>query len=138
MHKFEKLEVWQLSLAYADLCYEIADQLPEDEKYNLASQLKRAAVSVSLNIAEGSTSQTDKEQTRFLSIAIRSVIETVACQHLINRRDYLSKKEILRNAYSASEKLVAKLQALRNALHTNSTVRETDGEYTISNTTPFD
>ena len=116
VHKFENLEVWQLALEYTDLCYAIADQLPKHELYNLSSQLRRAAVSVALNIAEGSTSQTDREQARFLSMAIRSLVETVACQHLINRRDYLTDKQPLRTAYRASEKLIAKLHAFRNTL----------------------
>jgi four helix bundle protein len=55
MHKFEKLEVWQLAIEYADLCYSLAEQMPKQEEYNLSSQLRRAAVSVALNIAEGST-----------------------------------------------------------------------------------
>jgi four helix bundle protein len=79
MHKFEKLEVWQLAIEYADLCYSLAGQLPKHEEYNLASQLRQAAVSVALNIAEGSTGQSDAEQARFLGMALRSLIETVAC-----------------------------------------------------------
>ena len=79
MHKFEKLEVWQLAIEYTDLCYALAEKLPKHEEYNLGSQLRRAAVSVALNIAEGSTSLSDIEQARFLEIAIRSLIETVAC-----------------------------------------------------------
>ncbi|NIV33597.1 MAG: four helix bundle protein, partial [Anaerolineae bacterium] len=70
--KFEKLEVWQLSLEYVDMVYEIAGQLPRSEEYNLKSQMIRAATSVSLNIAEGSTGQTDAEQARFLGLAVRS------------------------------------------------------------------
>lgn len=67
--KFEKLEVWQLALDYIDITYEIAGQLPRSEEYNLKSQILRAATSVALNIAEGSTSQTDVEQARFLGLA---------------------------------------------------------------------
>ena len=63
--KFEKLEVWRLALEYVDLVYALADQLPRSEDVNLKSQLKRAATSVALNIAEGSTGQTDHEQARF-------------------------------------------------------------------------
>ena len=59
--KFEKLKVWQLALEYIDLIYEIAAQLPRTEEYNLNSQLIRAATSVALNIAEGSTGRTDAE-----------------------------------------------------------------------------
>jgi four helix bundle protein len=64
--KFEKLEVWKLSLEYADKIYEIAKLLPPREEYNLKTQMIRAATSVSLNIAEGSTSQSDPEFGRSL------------------------------------------------------------------------
>jgi four helix bundle protein len=138
MHKFEHLEVWQLAIEYADLCYSIAGQLPKVEGYNLASQLRRAAVSVALNIAEGSTGQSDPEQARFLTMAIHSLIETVACQHLIVRRGYLGNKASLREAYRASEKLVAKLQALRRAVLGPDTLREQVAEYAVEAGTPFD
>jgi four helix bundle protein len=114
--KFEKLEVWRLSLEYIDLIYEIAGQLPRSEEYNLKSQMTRAATSVALNIAEGSTGQTDAEQARFLGLAIRSLLETVACQHLISRRKYLQDTTPLRQAYRRAEKLAAKLHAMRKAI----------------------
>jgi four helix bundle protein len=90
------------------MCYSIAESLPKQEDYNLISQIRRAAVSVALNIAEGSTGQSDAEQARFLSLAIPSLIETVACQHLIHRRKYLDDISLLREAYQASDKLAAK------------------------------
>jgi four helix bundle protein len=114
--KFEKLEVWQLALDYIDLTYEIANQLPQSEAYNLKSQITRAATSVALNIAEGSTSQTDAEQARFLGLAIRSLLETVACQHIINRRKFLQDTTPLRQAYRQAETLVAKLHTMRKAI----------------------
>jgi four helix bundle protein len=60
-YKFEQLEVWQLSLEYIDLIYQLSEKLPRSEEYNLKSQIIRAATSISLNIAEGSTGQTDAE-----------------------------------------------------------------------------
>jgi four helix bundle protein len=117
-YKFERLEVWQLALEYTDLIYTIAEQLPRSEDYNLKSQIIRAATGIVLNIAEGSTSQSDAEQARFIGMAIRSLMETVACQHLINRRGYLNDSELLRNTYRFSEKLFAKLQAFRASLTT--------------------
>ena len=69
--KFEKLEVWQLSLDYVNLCYATVDGFPRVEEHNLKSQLIQASTSVSLNIAEGSTSQSDAEQARFLGLALR-------------------------------------------------------------------
>ncbi len=70
-YKFENLEVWKLSIQLQDLVYEIVEMLPEFEKFNLTSQMRRASTSVILNIAEGSTSVSNAEQLRFLSYSIR-------------------------------------------------------------------
>lgn len=113
--KFERLDVWKLSLEYLNLVYQIADRLPKREEYNLKSQIVRAATSIALNIAEGSTSQTNAEQGRFLGMSIRSLIETVACLHLIERRKYVE-DELLIEAHSFSQRLFSKLQAFRRAL----------------------
>ena len=117
--KFEGLEVWQLGVEYLDLVCQIAGQLPSCEQYNLKSQIVRTATSITLNIAEGSTSQTDAEQGRFLGMAIRSLIETVACLRLIERRKYVE-GELLTEANFFSEKLFAELQAFRKSLQRQS------------------
>lgn len=127
--KFEKLEVWQTSLDYADLVYGLADKLPESERFNLRSQIIRAATSVSLNIAEGSTSQSDAEQDRFLRYAIRSLIETVGCQHLIHRRDYLQGSDLLARSYRMARTLFKRLQAMRRSLRHGNTAQESTIEY---------
>jgi four helix bundle protein len=117
--KFEKLEIWQQSLDYVDAAYEIADSLPSKERYNLADQLRRASTSVSLNIAEGSTGQTNKQQSRFLGIALRSLLETVACIHLVKRRNYCkeeTEKKHLAKLYKEANHLAARIQAMRNSL----------------------
>lgn len=115
MYKFESLEVWELSLEYIDMIYRIAAQLPETERYNLTSQVIRAGTSITLNIAEGSTGQSDKEQGRFLGMAIRSLLESVACVKLIERRNYVSKEDA-KALYAFSEKLFAKLMAFKKAV----------------------
>ena len=114
--KFEKLEVWQLALEYIDTVYEIAKQLPRGEEFNLKSQITRATTSVALKITAGSTGQTDSEHARFLGLAIRSLLEPVACQHLLSRRQYLSDVEPLREAYRQAETLASKLHATRKAI----------------------
>ena len=130
MYKFEKLEVWQRAPDYIDEVYALTEQLPRTAQYNLTSQMRRAATSIALNIAEGSTGQTDREQARFLGMAIRSLIETVACQHLISRRGYIGDAEVLRQAYRDSEKLVRQLQAMRRAIDPERKwVREDSVEY---------
>jgi four helix bundle protein len=115
-YKFEQLDVWTLALDYIDLVYKVAESLPRSEEYNLKSQITRAATSVALNIAEGSQGQSDAEQARFLSMAIRSLIETVACQQIIQRRAYFQDPELLRKMYNDSQVLVRKLQSFRNSI----------------------
>lgn len=131
--KFEKLEVWKLSVEYIDLIYAIAEKLPSAENFNLKSQITRAATSVALNIAEGSNSQTDAEQARFLGLGIRSLVETVACQHLIRRRNFAVQAFELDQAYKHAELLAAKLHSMRKAISPNQAwLREESAEYVIS------
>lgn len=129
--KFEKLEVYQLALAYVDKMYDFAAQLPKSEEFNLKSQIIRAATSVVLNIAEGSTAQSDAEQNRFLGMAVRSVLETVACQHIIRRRKFISSAGVLDEAEEAARILAAKLHAFRNALKGSHQVKESEAAYGI-------
>ena len=93
-YKFQSLKVYQLGLEYIDKIYDLKKLLPREEIYNLSSQLIRSATSIVLNIAEGSTGQSNKEQLRFLSVSLRSYIETVACLDLILRRNYLLEDDL--------------------------------------------
>jgi four helix bundle protein len=72
---YRKLKVWQKADDLVVQTYAIADQLPRDERYGLASQIKRAAVSVPSNIAEGCGRTSNADFERFLSIAAGSVTE---------------------------------------------------------------
>lgn len=109
--KFEKLRVWQKALELADDVDKMTRFFPKDEVYVLTSQMKRAADSVSLNIAEGSTGQSDAEFTRFLRYALRSNIEVVNCLHLARRRGYIS-QEIFDKHYMNCEEILAMISAL--------------------------
>lgn len=116
-YKFEKLEVWKLAMKFNDLSYKIANELPDREKFNLNSQLRRASTSIALNIAEGSTGQSNAEQARFLSFAIRSQVEVVACIRLIQRRDYIHvDSELLNKFEELGSELFAKLNAFKRAI----------------------
>lgn len=90
--KFENLLVWQKAMDLSDNVYQIAAGFPKEEIFILSSQIKRAANSVVLNIAEGSTDQSDAEFKRFLSIALRSNVEVVACLQIAKRRKYIDDK----------------------------------------------
>ena len=78
INKFQRLEVYQMALAYIKTIHTLTMQLPDRERFNLISQIERAATSVDLNIAEGSTGQSNPEQKRFIGLAIRSYLETIA------------------------------------------------------------
>ena len=118
-YKFQKLEVYQLGLDFVDRIYEVTNQLSDSERFNLRSQLERAVTSIVLNIAEGSTGQSDLEQNRFLGMALRSYIETVACLDLIERRKYL-KPDVLTMSREFGHRLFVKLQAFRRSLRKRS------------------
>ena len=113
--KFEKLIVWQKSLDLSDEINKITKDFPKDELYILASQIKRAADSVSLNIAEGSTGQSNPEFKRFLGIALRSNIEVVGCIYLAKRRGYISDKDF-QKIYKMCEEILVMINGLRNSL----------------------
>ncbi|MBQ3834647.1 MAG: four helix bundle protein [Elusimicrobia bacterium] len=75
IYTFETLDVWKKSIKFAKKIYEITDKFPNNEKFGLVSQLRRAAVSVSSNLAEGSAKISLKEQAKFTEISIGSLFE---------------------------------------------------------------
>src|SRR5690606_28735261 len=87
--KFEKLIIWQKAMDFGEKINLLIDAFPDKEKFNLSSQLRRAADSIALNISEGSIGQSNLEQKKFISYAIRSLAEVVTCLHKAKRRHYL-------------------------------------------------
>lgn len=113
--KFEKLEIWELSIEYADEVHLITRKFPKEELFSLTSQFKRAADSISLNISEGSIGQTDAQQGKFMGYAIRSLAECITCLHLAQRRGYISESEF-KSFYKRSETLFAKMNRFKSYL----------------------
>ncbi len=114
-YKFQRLRIYQLALTYVEAVYRLTQRLPKSESLNLRSQLERAATSVVLNIAEGSTGQSDPEQARFLGLALRSVMECVACLDLIERHGYVPTDDLLATRDQGHD-LFIKIQAMRRAV----------------------
>ncbi|RXK58796.1 four helix bundle protein [Lacibacter luteus] len=110
--RFEELKVWQMALDLSNEIDLLSKKLPVEERFSLASQIKRAADSVVLNIAEGSTGQTKPEFKRFLDIALRSAVEVVACLFIAIKRNYITKEEFDKNyiAYEVICKMITKLR----------------------------
>ncbi len=115
MYKFQRLVVYQLALDYVDKVYTMSSRLPSSEQFNLRSQIERAATSIVLNITEGSTGQSNAEQNRFLGLALRSYMETIACWDLIERHNYLSNEDLTK-VREIGHRVFMKLQALRRSL----------------------
>jgi four helix bundle protein len=85
VYKFEKLKVWQESLELIKEVYRLCDKLPKNEERNLIDQIRRATVSINLNIAEGSGSENDVEFKRYLFIAKKSLFEVIAILKVIEK-----------------------------------------------------
>jgi four helix bundle protein len=114
--KFENLQIWQKAL---DLPEEVnmltGSNFPKDELYVLTSQIKRAADSVVLNIAEGCTGQSNAVFNNFLGYALRSGIEVVACLFIEKRRNLINEQEF-RKLYNEYEGLTKMITSSRNTL----------------------
>lgn len=99
MQDYHQLDIWNRAMDYAAVVYAFAASLPGQEKYNLASQLRRAVVSAPLNIAEGCGAATQGEFARFLSYAYRSLKEVVTglelCERLYPALPYHQMKSLI-------------------------------------------
>ena len=115
MFNFEKLDVWQKAIQFADLVYGFTKTFPDDERFGLTSQMRRSAVSISSNIAEGSSRHSRDDYARFLEIATGSVFEVVS-QSFIGRNQGFLNEEKFRALYAAAEEQSRMLSGLRRSL----------------------
>jgi four helix bundle protein len=91
---YRDLEVWQKSMTLVKRVYKLTKTFPKDEMFGLTSQLKRAAVSVPSNIAEGKSRRTTNEYLRFLDIAYGSVAEVETQLLIACELEYVTDKKI--------------------------------------------
>ncbi len=113
--KFENLQVWQKALDLSDEINILTRNFPKDELYILTSQIKRAADSVVLNIAEGCTGQSNAVFKAFLNYSIRSGVEVVSCLFIGQKRGFISGSEFKKH-YDNYEALIKMITALRNSI----------------------
>jgi four helix bundle protein len=88
-HEFQIRKVKSLAIDLSADINELTKTFPKDELFVLTAQIKRAADSVLLNIAEGSTGQSNPEFKKFLTYALRSDVEVVGCLYLAQKRDII-------------------------------------------------
>lgn len=110
-YNFEKLNIWQESRAFIKEVYKVLAHFPESERYALANQIKRAAISIALNIAEGSAKKSKKDFIRYLRISTGSIYELITALYIARDLKYLadSQFDVL---YQHSHKLSAMIYAL--------------------------
>ncbi|XHR92041.1 four helix bundle protein [Mucilaginibacter sp. UC70_90] len=113
--RFEDLQVWQKAMDLDEQINQLTKTFPKEKIYILTSQIKRAADSVVLNIAEGSTGQSKAVFKVFLGYSLRSAIEVVSCLFIARRRNYIT-EENFKDLYTDYEVLVKMITALKNSI----------------------
>ena len=111
---FEKLEVYKKAIDFANDIYNLTKKFPKDEQFGITSQLRRAAISISLNIAEGS-GRSKKEFRHFVIMARTSVQECIPLLEISYLQNYITEEERLKY-YSRCEELSKMLCGLINRL----------------------
>jgi four helix bundle protein len=110
----KKLKAWQLAIQLYKEVLLLVRKLPKEEIFNLTAQIKRAALSVSNNIAEGAARKSSAERKRFYEVARSSDVEVDNCFEVILTAEYLSKEDIL-----IAENLVEQIFKLLSAMIDN-------------------
>ena len=121
MFNFEKLDIWNEAIAFADLVYAVTRHFPDEERFGLTNQMRRAAVSISSNIAEGSSRNSSTDFARFVEIATGSLFEVVS-QSVIAMRQGLISQSDYQHLYAAAEKQSRMLSGLRKYLTTSNAI----------------
>ena len=102
-HNYKDLKVWQKGVDLVVVIYKLSTQFPAEEKYGIASQIKRCSVSIPSNIAEGSGRGTDKEFKRFLEISLGSCNELETQLIISDRLGFLKENELSETYKSIAE-----------------------------------
>lgn len=110
---YKNLTVWQKALDLTVEVYSLMKKMPKDELYGLTNQLKRAAVSIPSNIAEGNGRASTGDYVRFLIIARGSVAEIETQLYICVRLDYLSQEDI-----AAASSLLNEVERMLNSMIT--------------------
>jgi four helix bundle protein len=115
MFNFEKLDVWQKAIDFADFIYSETRRFPNEERFGLTNQMRRAAVSISSNIAEGSLRMSQIDFARFIEIGTGSVFEVVSQAFIAKKQSFLT-EETFHFLYESAEELSRMLSGLRKSL----------------------
>ena len=114
IYSFEKLDVWRLSRALAVEVYRTTKTFPSEERFGLSSQIRRAAISIASNLAEGSSRISGKDKAHFSVIAYSSMMELLNQLIIAHDLEYISLDELAVFRAKINE-ISSKLSALRNS-----------------------
>ena len=112
---FEKLDVWREAIEFANLIYKLTSKFPEHERFGLTNQMRRAAVSVSSNLAEGTSRISRVDFGRFVEIATGSLFEVVSQANVSLNQRFLERSDYER-IIAVAEKQCRMLSGLRRSL----------------------
>lgn len=115
MFGFEKLDVWKKAIELADEVYRVTRDFPDYERFGLANQMRRAAVSVSSNLAEGSSRGAGRDFARFVEIAYGSTMELVSQIHVAQRQEFIP-ADNARQLYRQAEEIARMLSGLKSSI----------------------
>ena len=115
MHKYRELEIWKRAIDLTVDVYALSKNFPDDERFGLTSQIKRAAVSVPSNIAEGAGRNSNKEFNQFLGISTGSIFEVETQLIIAERLNFLSSDQV-EEVLNKSNELVLMTKSLKNKL----------------------
>jgi four helix bundle protein len=115
MFNFEESDVWQAPIEFADFVYSATRAFPEDERFGLTNQIRRAADTISSNVAEGSSRSSRPDFARFVEIATGSVFAVVS-QSVISKRQAFLNEEDYTSFYAAAGKQSRMISGLRKSL----------------------
>lgn len=114
MFNFEKLEVWQKAVAFAGLVYRLTRGFPSDERFGLTNQIRRAAVSLASNIAEGSA-RPPADFAKFIGYASGSLCEVITQATIVRKENFLPQPDF-EELYRAADEISRMLSGLRKSL----------------------
>ena len=110
-YSFERLEVWKESIELVKMIYDVTKSFPVSEKYGLTSQLRRASVSISSNLAEGTSRNTNKDKAHFITMSFSSTMEVLNQILIAKELEFISEDN-----YIEIRKKISKITNMLNAL----------------------
>jgi four helix bundle protein len=113
-HNFKNLNIWKMSIELADKIYDASDLFPKNEDFGLKSQIRRCAVSVPSNIAEGSSRTSDKDFNRFLEISLGSLFELQTQLIIAKNRNFINEE-----TFKIIEERIIELQKMISGFQNN-------------------